>query len=246
MKKFLLLILVITACSQKNTKKLTIATASNMQFAITELVQAFTEQSGIECETIISSSGKLTAQIMEGAPFDIIVSADMKYPEELFKNGFTTSKPKIYAYGTLVLWSMENDVEVSISSLTKNDIKHIAIANPKTAPYGLASIEVLKHYNIIDSLQHKLVYGENISQTNQFITSKAAEIGFTSKSVVIANKTKGKWVEINSNIYTPILQGIAVIKNNNNNSKEAKQFYDFMFSSKGKEILDKFGYSVPE
>ena len=246
MKKFLLLILVITACSQKNTKKLTIATASNMQFAITELVQAFTEQSGIECETIISSSGKLTAQIMEGAPFDIIVSADMKYPEELFKNGFTTSEPKIYAYGTLVLWSMENDVEVSISSLTKNDIKHIAIANPKTAPYGLASIEVLKHYNIIDSLQHKLVYGENISQTNQFITSKAAEIGFTSKSVVIANKTKGKWVEINSNIYTPILQGIAVIKNNNNNSKEAKQFYDFMFSPKGKEILDKFGYSVPE
>lgn len=217
-----------------------------MQFVMVELIENFTKKTGIECETIISSSGKLTAQITEGAPFDIIVSADMKYPLKLFKNGLTITKPQIYAYGKLVLWSMNNDIEPSIEILTKSEITHIALANPKTAPYGLASIDVLKHYHILDSIQHKLVYGESISQTNQFITSKAAEIGFTSKSVVMSTKTKGKWIGINSELHTPIAQGIALLKNRNNHSKEAKLFYDFMFSTKGKEILNKFGYSVPE
>lgn len=217
-----------------------------MQFVMVELIENFTKKTGIECETIISSSGKLTAQITEGAPFDIIVSADMKYPLKLFKNGLTITKPQIYAYGKLVLWSMNNDIEPSIEILTKSEITHIALANPKTAPYGLASIDVLKHYHILDSIQHKLVYGESISQTNQFITSKAAEIGFTSKSVVMSTKTKGKWIGINPELHTPIAQGIALLKNRNNHSKEAKLFYDFMFSTKGKEILNKFGYSVPE
>lgn len=247
MKKLLIVfILIFTSCKQENSKKLTIATAANMQFVMADLIETFNEQTGIECETIISSSGKLTAQITEGAPFDIMVSADMKYPLELFKNGFTTSKPKVYAYGKLVLWSMNEDIDPSIEILTKSNITHIALANPKTAPYGLASINVLKHYHIFDSIQHKLVYGENISQTNQFIISKAAEIGFTSKSVVMASITKGKWMEIDSTFYAPIAQGIALLNNNNNHSKEAQLFYDFLFSDHGKEILNKFGYSVPE
>lgn len=243
----IILIFIFISCQPKNSKSLVIATSANMQFTIPILVKAFTKQTGIKCETIISSSGKLTAQIMEGAPFDIFVSADMKYPEELHKNGFTTSKPKIYASGHLVLWSMENDVEVSVNSLTKNTIKHIAIANPKTAPYGKAAIEVLKHYDILERVQHKLVYGESISQVNQFISSEAAEVGFTSKSIVINTMhSEGKWLEINSNLHSTINQGLVIIKNENNHSKEALQFYDFMFSTKGKEILNKFGYSVPE
>ena len=245
MKKFLLLIIIFTACQQESNEKLRIATAANMQLVMPELVKNFTEITGVECEIITSSSGKLTAQIIEGAPFDIFVSADMKYPLELFNKGFTLTEPKIYAYGKLVLWTIHNDIEPSIKVLTKSKIKHIAVANPKIAPYGLASFEALKYYNVIDSVQDKLVFGESISQTNQFITSKAAEIGFTSKSVVLSNQLKGKWFEIDSAIYTPIAQGITLLKNSSDHPKEAQQFYDFMFSTKGKEILDKFGYSVP-
>ena len=234
------------SCKQQKEPKLTIATAANMQFAMEEISAVFEQESGFKCEIIVSSSGKLTAQIKEGAPYDIFVSADMKYPLELFNTGFTTREPTIYAYGKLILWSMIDSIKPSVDLLLQKNIKHIASANPKTAPYGIATEEVLNHYKIFDRTKSKLVYGESVAQTNQFITTKATEIGFTAKSVVLSPivKGKGNWVAIDENTYTPIKQGIVIIKNSPSYSEKKELFYNFLFSKKGTVILNKFGYAT--
>lgn len=235
--------MLILACRPTNTEKLTIATAANMQFAIQTLIRTFTEESGIECETVISSSGKLTAQIEEGAPFDLFISADMRYPSRLYDEGFTTAPPEVYAYGQLVLWSMVDSLYPSIPLLSEKHIGHIALANPRTAPYGEAATEVLRHYNLLDKLTEKLVYGESISQTNQFIISKAAELGFTAKSVVLSPRMKGRgaWVDLDQSIYSPIAQGVVLMKASDQTAV-ARKFYDFLFSAKSRQILEEYGY----
>jgi molybdate transport system substrate-binding protein len=238
-------LLLFFSCKQENDDKLTIATAANMQFAMLEVVKSFTTETGIDCEIITSSSGKLTAQIKEGAPYDIFVSADMKFPNELYVNGFTNNKPMIYAYGKLVIWTMNSQLNPTFESFNKQQIKHIALANPKTAPYGLSAVEYLKNLKIYEKIKHKLVFGESIAQTNQFIFSYAAEIGITAKSVVLSPKmkTQGSWEEVNQDLYTPIAQGIVILKNRNAYLGRAQKFNEFIFSDKGKEILNKFGYS---
>ena len=245
MKHLIVLIIILfVACQPTHSGKLTIATAANMQFTMKAISEAFTAQTGIPCETIISSSGKLTAQIIEGAPFDVFVSADMKYPTTLHEKGLTSEAPKIYAYGKMVLWSMDGEVEPSVELLKKPTVKHIALANPKTAPYGSAAIEVLKHYGMFEVVKDKLVYGESIAQTNQFITSGAAEVGFTAKAVVLSPQIKGmgKWVELSPGIYTPIAQGIALLRKEEND--HARQFYRFMFSEACGSLLKKYGYEL--
>ncbi|MGI9543649.1 MAG: molybdate ABC transporter substrate-binding protein [Cyclobacteriaceae bacterium] len=236
---------LLCSCQDNPQSKLTIATAANMQFAMKELTASFIQETGVECETVNSSSGKLTAQIKEGAPFDILVSADMKYPSELFESGFAISTPKVYAHGRLVLWSMTGQ-KPSLESLTDEDVSHIALANPKIAPYGSAALEVLEHYGILTKVESKVVYGESIAQTNQFVISKAAEMGFTAKSAVLSPEMEGQgqWIEIDTSIYTPLAQGVVILKNRSSHLDQAQKFYDFLFSQKGKEILDKFGYSV--
>lgn len=238
--------LLLAACQPVGRDKLTIAVAANMQFAMKELTAEFTGETGISCETVISSSGKFTAQIREGAPYDVFVSADMKYPSGLFREGHTTASPETYAYGRLVIWSMIDSLTPSVALLNTDKITHIALANPRTAPYGLASVEVLKYYNIYEKVENKLVYGESIAQTNHFIISKAAEAGFTSLSVVRSPEMQGKgsWKELDPKTYSPITQGVVVLKNRPQMQDEAQKFYNFLFSKKGKHILDQFGYRV--
>ena len=142
----------------------------------------------------------------------------------------------------------ESGLPVSIKSLNDSAINHIALANPKTAPYGLAALEVLKKHGLLDSLENKLVYGESVGQTNQFIYSKSAEIGFTAQAVVLSPEMKGKgnWALINDSDYTPISQGAVVIKQSKRNNLQADKFYKFLFSNEAKIILKDFGYSVDE
>jgi len=242
---FIVLFFVI-GCSTKKSESLKIATAANMQYAMKELIAKFKKQTGIKSDIIVSSSGKLTAQIQEGAPYDIFVSADMKFPNELFKTGFTIEKPKVYALGKLILWTLNDELQPSLDSLQNKNIKHIAIANPKTAPYGIAAEELLKKQGLYLKIQNKLVYGESVAQTNQFITTMAAEMGFTAKSVVFSPQMKGKgnWIDLDETSYTPIEQGIVILKNDSKKIEKATNFYTFLFSTEGKEILKKYGYTV--
>lgn len=231
--------------SEKESNTIKIATAANMQFAMKKLTETFQQKTGIKCETVVTSSGKLTAQIKAGAPFDVFVSADLKYPNTLFKEGFGEEKPKIYANGTLVLWTTSKNIEPSVEILSEETIKHIAVANPKTAPYGCATEEFLKNIGKFDDLQSKFVFGESISTVNRYIHSGSAEIGFTAKSVVLSPqmKNQGKWIEIDPSQYSDIQQGALLLKSEEKQvSKNAREFYEFLFSAKAKTIFEKYGY----
>jgi len=238
----------LLGCHKEKPEKLLIATSANMQYAIDSLMKAFTKEKAIRCEKIIGSSGKLTAQIKEGAPFDIFLSANMKYPESLYKDGLTLKPPRIYAHGKLVLWTTDKQIRPSIAILKSQFSDHIAIANPKIAPYGNSAHEVLHHYNIYDAVESKLISAESISQVNQFISLGTAKMGFTSKSVVLSQRDQypGAWIEIDPESYSPIQQGIVILKNNSTKTSAAEKFEAFLFSDTAKRILDKFGYQLPE
>ena len=242
----LVAIVFFYSCNADKKDSLTIAVASNLQFVMPELVLKFSEKTGIKCEIIVGSSGKLTAQIVEGAPFDLFLSADVKYPNELFDKGFTRNEPDIYAYGNLVLWTQKKGIVPELASLSSEEIKFIAVGNPKTAPYGLAAIQVLKSKKLYESVYDKIVFGESVSQTNQFIISQAADLGFTSKSVVSSTqmKHKGSWKELNKDLYDPIAQALVILNTRSKFEQDAMAFRDFMLSTEGKEILSKFGYGL--
>lgn len=242
---FIFMVLLLS-CQTEQKDKLRIAVAANLQFAIQDLVDNFSQKSGVECEIIISSSGKLTAQIIEGAPFDLLLSADMKYPQELFNRKLTRFQPDIYAYGNLILWTLHEDIMPVLETLLSEQVTHIAIGNPKTAPYGLSAMEVLSKLGTEQALEKKLVYGESIAQTNQFIISKSVDLGFTSKSVVMSSqmKDKGQWTEIDKNLYSPMAQGMVVLNSRKAFESKAIQFREYVLSTEGKEILHKFGYDM--
>ena len=244
------IILVLTigllfACSSKKEGALRIAAAANTQFAIAEIIKAFEESRGIECDLIVGSSGRLTAQIREGAPFDYFISADLKYPWVLHAAELTIGEPRIYGLGQLVLWSEDTTSALALDRLLDEEVKYIAIANPKTAPYGQAAVEVLKSFNIFDDIQDKLVYGESVTQVNQFLLSGAAQIGITAKSIMSLKPMidKGQSLDIPTDYHTPLTQASVILKKSES-EKTARSFHDFLFSPEGKEILVEYGYQT--
>jgi molybdate transport system substrate-binding protein len=226
-----------------------VAVAANAQFVAQALKISFEKQSGSQIQLIVSSSGKLTAQIQQGAPFDLFLSADTKYPQTLAGKGLSVEKPKIYAYGIIVLWAMKGVESLQDVNIVQQDfVKKIAIANPKLAPYGEAAIQVLRKTGLYDNVQSKLVYGESIAAVNQYLLSGVVDLAFTAKSVVMepSMRNKGKWIELDHKLYTPIAQSVVLLKNKEGSSRaEAKLFYDFLFSDKAKRIFETYGYQLP-
>lgn len=247
---FMVPVLGLATCKSNNYQGITIATAANVQFAMQELTKTFTQKHHIPCRLVVSSSGKLTAQIKEGAPYHLFASADLKYPTTLYKKGLSTASPQVYAWGSLVLWTPRKEQTPSLAMLGTDNIRHIALANPTTAPYGVATIEILKKAKLYQHIKHKLVYGESIAQTNQFILSQSAEVGFTAKSVVVSPqlKNQGKWLELDNGSYSPIQQGVVLIKSRTTADKlpKARKFYDFLFTKKARKILQKYGYHTKQ
>lgn len=242
------LLVLFYGCTQAPSDQpaITIATAANMQFAMEALSAQFTAETGIECQLVVSSSGKLTAQIKEGAPYDLLVAANMKYPQEIDKAGLAQEPPVVYAYGKLVLWTMRKGLKANLSQLRDENIQQIAIANPKTAPYGQAALEVLQQLGIEKMVQGRLVYGESIAQTNQFILTQSADLGFTAMSVVLSPlmKNQGHWIAIEENLYQPIAQGVVLLQTTESKTEWVHKFYTFLNSESAQEILHNFGYTT--
>lgn len=242
--------LLLSACKNgretDTDQKLMIAVAANVQYAMKELATTFEQTYDIKIQTNVSSSGKLTAQIQQGAPFDLFLSANMKYPQTLFDNGYATAEPTIYAYGAIVLWTMkELDLTNDSAFLQAGNFEKLAIANPKNAPYGEQAIRMLENYGLLEQIEPRLVYGESIAQTNQYIMSRACDLGVTAKSVVLSPdlKDQGQWIEVSSNAYSPIQQGVVITKYGQEHHFEAcKAFLDFLFSPEAKTIFKKYGY----
>lgn len=243
---FFPILIFLSGCS-KPSEKIIVATAANVQYVMKELKTEFEKETGKEIQIVVSSSGKLTAQIREGAPFDIFVSADTKYPEEIFNKGGSDEKPKIYAYGTLALWSLSIPKnELNLKVLTTDKVKKIAVPNPKMAPYGEAAEQALQKENLLEPLKSKIVYGESIAQAAQYITTGSVEAGFTALSVILAPEMKGKgqYTIIDSTSYKPIAQAALLLRHSDNSPKKetSQKFYDFLFSKKAKAIFKKYGY----
>ena len=249
-KLIVFLILLIVFPFSVFAEDLTVAAAANVQFTVEDLKKSFEQETGLKVKTVIGSSGKLTTQIENGAPFDVFLSADTGYPQALYEEGLTYGQPRIYAYGTLVLWTLRSNVDLSagIGVLADKSIKKVAIPNPQNAPYGRKAVDVLKFYHLYQSTNKKLVYGESISQVNQFIMSQAVDICFTAKAIVLAQemKNKGKWVEIDPQSYERIAQGVVITDYaRKHNMAAAERFYEFLFSKKAREIFKKYGYILP-
>ncbi|QJW89154.1 molybdate ABC transporter substrate-binding protein [Spirosoma taeanense] len=246
MTKTILFFLLLWTSSLQ-AQSLRVAVAANAQFVMESLKAAFQKQTGIRIESIVSSSGKLTTQIQQGAPYDVFLSADMDYPRTLHQQNLTTTAPVIYAYGSLVLWTLGNlPLSADLSVLQNPAVRHIAIANPATAPYGEAAVSLLKYRKLLDPVKPRLVYGESISQVNRYVLSGAAEVGITAKSVVQDPSLKGRghWIDLPLPGYTPIAQGVVVLKRTNQ-AKAAGQFMQFLRSPAARRILQQYGYRAP-
>lgn len=227
-----------------------IAVAANVSYAIESLKKEFNkEHPDTKVLITLGSSGKLTAQIKNGAPYDVFMAANMKYPQALYSGKTAVTKPIVYAQGSLAyLSSREKDFTKGISLIKDNSVKKIAIANPKTAPYGKAAVEAMKNGGVYVQVKPKLIYAESISQTVSY-TITAADIGFIAKSSLYslqmqAYKKGVHWSDVDTKLYTPINQGIVLLKRGESKS-EAKAFFDFILSKKAKKILNDFGYLVP-
>ncbi len=248
MKKVLFSILL--TFSTLYSGEISIAVAANVSYAIEVLKKEFNViYPETKVQVILGSSGKLTAQIRHEAPYSIFMSANMKYPEALYSEKIAVTKPVVYAQGALAYLSIKKqDFSKGMILLKEDNLTKIAIANPQTAPYGIAAVEALKNANVYDAVKEKFVYGESISQTVAYATT-AADIGLIAKSSLfspqMAHFKEGiNWSDVNETLYTPISQGIVILKKGENSS-EVKAFYDFILSDKAKAIMKNFGYKVP-
>ena len=239
-------VLLVTATA--HAEKITVAAASDLKFAMDEIVAGFKKSHpGNDVEVVFGSSGKFHTQIRQGAPYDMFFSADIGYPRELAKQGLAASDVKPYAVGRIVLWSNSMDAKrMTLASLAGPNITRIVIANPKHAPYGKRAQEALQASGLWESLQSKLVFGESISHATQFVQTGNAQVGIIALSLAVNPELahKGGYYLIPENLHTPLEQGY-VITRRGENKPLAKRFSEYMGSKQSRGVMTKYGFVLP-
>ena len=226
----------------------TVAVASNFATTARELADHFTRQSEVPVRLSVGSTGKLYAQIINGAPFDVFLAADVERPRLLEESGYSVAGMRFtYATGSLVAWS----ADASLSgrdcrdALLKGDFRHLAIANPITAPYGKAARDVLMHLQLWDTAYRRIVFGENIAQVLQFTATGNATLGFVAKSQTLRPELPAatcSW-QVPESMHDPIEQQLVLLSRAADNIG-AKQFIEFIRSPAAREIIIVQGYGV--
>jgi molybdate transport system substrate-binding protein len=236
-------LMLVGASTAALADEVKVAVAANFSAPMKEIASAFEQKTHHTASISTGATGKLFTQIENGAPFEVLLSADQKTPERLEQGG-TASGRFTYAIGKLVLWSADPTlVDKEGKVLGKPDaFKKIAIANPKTAPYGAAADQVLKARGVYAALQPKRVEGENIAQTYQFVVTKNAELGFVALSQVMEDKTGSSW-KVPQKLYEPIRQDAVLLKKGEANPA-AKALMTFLKGSESKAIIKKYGYEI--
>ncbi|MDH3973480.1 MAG: molybdate ABC transporter substrate-binding protein [Deltaproteobacteria bacterium] len=228
-------------------KTLNIAAASNLTYVMPEIVKVFEKtHKGIKTKLSLASSGSIYSQIINGAPYDVFLSADELRPSLLYKEGKTIGKPFTYATGKLVLWTGKKMTLVEgLFVLSSPKVKRVAIANPRHAPYGEAAKKTLIDAGLWEVIQSKLIYGENIGQAAHFVSSGSADVGVIAesmlKSPVMASGTSYLLPE---GSYDPITQYGVVIKNKRGNRERAQLFRKYLKSDIAQAIFKDYGYGV--
>lgn len=250
LKRLSVLCLLLAFSLDSQAATVLVAVASNFTKPMNEIAAAFAKATGHEANLSFGSSGKFVAQIQNDAPFEVLLSADEKNPKKLEESGSAVANSRFtYAIGKLVLWSATPGlVDDQGEILGKGGFKHLALADPKLAPYGLAAEEVLKNLGLLEKLQPLFVLGENISQTQQFISTGNAELGFIALSQVIGKDSKiaegSGWV-VPDTLHSPIRQDAILLKKGEPNPA-ASALLKFMKSAEVLEIIRSYGYNLPE
>ena len=245
MKKIVILLMVLSLGLFAG--QINVAVAANVSYAVNDLIKEFNKtHPNTEVLVTLGSSGKFVAQIKNGAPYQLFMSADMQFPQALYNEKIAITKPEMYAQGSLaILSSKELDFKKGMSLITDASVVKVAVANPKTAPYGAAAVEAIKNAKLYESVESKFVYAESISQVVSYAIT-AADVGFVAKSSLYDEKMAQykenvHWISVDSSLYTPIDQGVVILSNAKDN-QEVKAFYDFILSPKAKEIFKAYGY----
>ena len=250
MSKLLALLLLFTG-SIATAQEITVAAAADMSAALPQLVEAYTKKTGQSVKLSFGSSGNLTNQIRNGAPFDVFFSADEDYPQQLIAEGLA-SKDTLYRYavGRLVLL-VPNDSPLDLSklgvpALLNPSVKKISIANPATAPYGRAAKAALQHFGVYDQVSSRLVVGENVSQAAQFVESGNAQAGLIALSHALAPamRDKGRYWMVPLDAY-PTLNQAAVVLTKSKQQDAARKFMEYLSSPDATSLLKTCGFSLP-
>jgi len=241
-----LLVFIFNSCTDSDSK-LIIATSANAQFAMEEIANQFSEQTNVTCELVVGSSGKLTSQIMFGAPYDIFVSADSSYPNKLYREGYSEDLPKNYCRGKVVLWCKHG--AIALKELLEYQEVKIACPNPDLAPYGRVTKEVLINAGLWKAISPQLVYTESVAGVNALIASGVCELAFTSYSSVFINQNDlldhDNITILSEGGLNEVFQSYLVVSNDRN-EKQKMQFQEFMETDAAKVIFEKYGYETHE
>lgn len=224
-----------------------VAVAANFSQTMQRIVEDFQQQSGHRVGLSFGSSGKFYAQIRQGAPFEVLLSADSEKPAALEKAGLTVNGQRFtYAMGTLALWSALDNISVQGADiLSGGDFNRLALANPRLAPYGLAAMQVLDTLKLTQLTRHKWVLGENIGQTYQFVATGNAELGFVALSQLLArNIPSDQYWQIPATLHQPIRQD-AVLLSTGRNNPAAIQLLAFLQGEKARRTIREHGYTLP-
>jgi molybdate transport system substrate-binding protein len=249
----LLIVIVATTRGQE----LKIAAASDLTAAMQRLGPAFEKQTGIHVSVSLGSSGNFFAQIQNGAPFDVFLSADKSYPEKLVQAGQAEPNSLTpYARGRLVLWTAKSTglhppsrdgktLDGGLDFLKRPEVRKIAIANPEHAPYGRAAVAAMEHFKVYDQVKPKLVLGENISQTAQFAQFGNVDVGFVGLSGALSESMarSGSYVLLPDESYPPLEQAGVVVAASKN-KEQARRFLTFLMSAEGQTILKELGFEA--
>jgi molybdate transport system substrate-binding protein len=250
MRRILLALLLVAAPALWGQQTLRIAAAADLQPLLPGILTQFEKQTGIHAETSFQSSATLATQIINGAPFDVFMAADMSFPQKVIAAGLAEeTEPVAYARGTLVLWTRKDSGinTLSVATLKDATVKSIAVANPEHAPYGRAAQASLQKLGLYDSLKPKLVTAENIAQTAQYAESGNAQLGLISLTSALTPRLQsiGQYVKMPADSYPPILQGVIVVKHPAG-TQSAHRFLDFLGSAPVKQQLADGGLASPK
>ncbi len=247
--RVLWLLLTTFVFSAALAEAVTIAAASDLRLVLPEIIEQYRlKYPQDNLKVVYGSSGKLTTQIINGAPYDLFLAADNSFPERLYNQGVSTTKPEIYALGRIVLWSRNMDASaLTLEDLPKQaQIRRFAIANPQLAPYGMRAKEALISAGVWEAMQSKLVMGENIAQTAQLLESGAAEAGIISLSLTFYPTMQHyDYYLIPESYHQPLHQAYIITKGAENN-KAVFRFVEFMKSPQVRAIKEKYGFVLPE
>jgi molybdate transport system substrate-binding protein len=247
MKRLSTLVVALLAAVGAHAAEVQVAVAANFTAPAQQIAAEFARQTGHKAVLSFGATGKFYAQIANGAPFEVFLAADDSTPAKLEKEGQAVAGTRFtYAVGTLVLWSAKPDfVDAKGDILNKGSFNKLAIANPKTAPYGAAAIETLSKMKLLAAVQPKFVQGENIAQTFQFASTGNADLGFVALSQVFKDGklTAGSAWIVPGAMHEPILQD-AVILGKGKDNPAAKAFIDYLKTPRAHAIITSFGYAL--